>query len=118
MRAAKSILAVVALSAITVLPSSAQERPNPDARPVRVQVGISFFMPGSTIEANDEASRVREHARRIVYDMAAKECGLLLNALAGSCRLESVTVNVNRQAGQQLEGFFVNGNMAYAITLK
>lgn len=34
------------------------------------------------------------------------------------CRLENVTVNVNRQMGQQVEGYMVSGNMAYSVTLK
>jgi hypothetical protein len=120
MRAAKSILLAAALSAVTFLQSSAQERLSIDAsgRPVRVQVGINFFMPGIASDANDEAARVRENARKIVYEMAAKECGVLQSVLASSCRLEALNVNVNRQAGQQLGGFLVNGSMTYSITLK
>jgi len=38
--------------------------------------------------------------------------------LAQECRLESITVNVNRQFGQQVEGYTAMGNMTFQITLK
>lgn len=87
-------------------------------RPVRVQLGVNFFMPGSPNDTGEEAERVREQARRIVYEMAAKECAVLQSVLARDCRLEAMNVNLNRQAGQALGGFFVNGNMTYQITLR
>jgi hypothetical protein len=120
MRAAKPILLAAALSAVALVHALAQDRMSIDAsaRPVRVQVGINFFMPSAVGEENDEASRVREHARRLVYAMASKECAVLQDVLANSCRLEALNVNVNRQAGQPLGGFAVHGSMTYSITLK
>ena len=55
--------------------------------------------------------------------MAGRECGVLQDTIAGECRLESVTVNLNRQVqamGQmgQAEGFLVNGQLGFQITLK
>jgi hypothetical protein len=38
--------------------------------------------------------------------------------MAKDCRLENVTVNVNRQMGQQIEGYMASGNMTFSITLK
>jgi hypothetical protein len=49
--------------------------------------------------------------------MAGHECELLENTIAADCRLESVTVNLNRQAGQ-IEGFNVTGQLGFRITLK
>jgi hypothetical protein len=118
------ILAVLLVSAVFALATfarpSAQDRPLLDRseRAVRVQVSVNFFMSGSTSEANDEAGRVREQARRIVYEMAAKECAVLQSVFANTCRLEAVTVNVNRQMGQPMEGFLINSNMTYSVTVK
>ena len=67
-----------------------------ERRMVRIQVGINFFLPGPTNDG-DEATKLRDRARRTVYEMAGRECGLLQDTIAAECRLESVTVNVNRQ---------------------
>ena len=107
-------------------PAMAQERPAPaPARNVtiRVQVGVSFFVPGPADESA-EAMASRDHARRSVYEMAARECELLRDKLADDCRLESVNVNENRQFGQQfggqqqVEGFQVAGQLGFQITRK
>jgi len=61
----------------------------------------------------------RDRARRSVYEMAARECGLLRDAIAKDCRLEAINSNINRLFGQQQqEGLNVNGTMSLQITLK
>jgi hypothetical protein len=50
--------------------------------------------------------------------MAGKECDLLREVLAKECRLEAVTSNLHRQAGQVAEGYNVQGSMNLQITLK
>jgi hypothetical protein len=84
---------------------------------VRVQSNINFFIAGPTGEG-EEAQKLRERARRIVYEMAAHECDLLREVLARDCRMESVNNNINRQSGQQQEGYTVNGTMSFQISLK
>lgn len=82
---------------------------------VRVTIGINMFVPavgGATFPA-------QETARRQVYDLANKECTLLRDTIADDCKMESINVNVHRQQGQQpVEGFNVNANIAYRVTLK
>jgi len=85
---------------------------------VRIQSSINFFMAGPSGES-EEAQRLRDRARRLVYEMAARECDLLREVLAKDCRMESVNVNIGRQFGQQQqEGYTVNGSMSLQITLK
>jgi len=84
--------------------------------PIRIQVNITLFFPGPTGES-EEAVKLRERVRRSVYEMAAGECGMAEQTLAKTCRLESVTVNVNRQAGQA-EGYTAAGNFVMRATLK
>jgi hypothetical protein len=85
---------------------------------VRIQSSINFFVAGSTGEG-EEAQKLRDRARRTIYEMAARECDLLREVLAKDCRMEAVTSNINRQVGQQQqEGYNVNGSMNFQITLK
>ena len=85
---------------------------------MRIQSNISFFIAGPTGEG-EEAQKLRDKARRIVYEMAAHECDLLREVLAKDCRMESVNNNnINRQIGQQQEGDTVNGSMSLQISLK
>ena len=85
---------------------------------VRVQTSINFFVAGPTGDS-EEAQKLRERARRTVYDMAARECDLLREVLARDCLMESVNTNINRQFGpQQTEGFNISGSMSFQITLK
>jgi hypothetical protein len=85
---------------------------------VRVQSSITFFVSGPTGEG-EEAQKLRDRAQRSVYEMAARQCDLLREALAKDCRMESVTLNVGRQFGQQQQdGYNVNGSMSFQITLK
>jgi hypothetical protein len=93
-----------------------------DRRGVRVQLGINFFLPGPTNDG-EEAAKIRDRARRTIYEMAGRECAVLLDTIASECRLDSVTVNLNRQTQQvpqmgQVEGFTVNGQLGFQITLK
>ena len=87
---------------------------------VRVQLQIQLFVAGPTDES-EEADKQRERARRIVYEMAARECDLMQAVIARDCRLESVNVNLNRQNNPQvpqMQGYQVGGSMSYRITLK
>jgi hypothetical protein len=76
---------------------------------VRIQSSISFFLPGP-VGDGEEAQKVRDQARRTVYEMAARECDLLRETLAKDCRLETVNANINSNRGefnrqQQQEGY-------------
>lgn len=87
---------------------------------VRVQSTVNFFFAGPTGDGED-AQKLRDRARRAVYEMAAHECDLLRDVLAKDCRMENVNVNINggRQFGaQQPEGYNINGTVNLQISLK
>ena len=85
---------------------------------VRIQNTISYFVAGPSGEG-EEAQKLRDRARRTIYEIAARECDLLREILAKECRIESVSSNMSRQYGQQQpEGFTINGSMNFQITLK
>jgi hypothetical protein len=87
--------------------------------PVRIQSSTSFFLPGPTGDGED-AKRLRDKARRTVYEMAARECDLVREVIAKECRMESVNVNISRQnyGSHQPEGYTVNGSMNLQVFLK
>ena len=85
---------------------------------VRIQSPINFFVAGPTGDG-EEAQKLRDRARRTIYEMAARECDLLREVLAKDCRMEAVNSNIGRQYGQQQqEGYSVNGSTNFQITLK
>jgi hypothetical protein len=86
---------------------------------VRVQTSFNFFVPGPGGDS-EEAQKVRDKARRSVYEMAARECEMLREILARECRMESISSNIGRQQmGQpQAEGYSVNGSANFQIILK
>ena len=84
----------------------------------RVQTSINIFMPGPSGEG-DAATQLRDRARRIVYEMAGRECGMVEDVIARTCRLEAINVNLHRQQGSNMgEGYQVSGNITMVITLK
>jgi hypothetical protein len=86
---------------------------------VCIQSSVNLFIAGPTADG-EEAEKLPDRARRMVYEMAAHECDLLQEAPAKDCRLEPVTSNLNRQqfGSQQSDGHMVNGSMSLHLTLK
>jgi hypothetical protein len=124
----KTILSGAAVCVFAATASLAQSPPRIPADPVgmpqrqegavRVQSSINVFLPGSTNES-EEAQKLRDRGKRLIYEIAARECDLLREVLAKDCRLESINNNIGRQSyGNQPEGYTVNGQMSFVITLK
>ncbi len=85
---------------------------------VRVQVRVTFFVPG-TVDDSDASFKAQEQARRKLYESAARECGVLRAAIAAQCRIELINLSVSRFfGGQQGEGFNATGNFNFRVTLK
>jgi hypothetical protein len=63
--------------------------------------------------------QLRERVRRQVYEMAGSECAVVEQVLAKNCRLESVNVNINRQApGGQAEGYTAVAGIVMRVIAK
>jgi hypothetical protein len=78
---------------------------------------MQLFIAGPT-DDSAEAEEGRARARRVIYDLAAKECELLRAAIARNCTLQSINTNLHRQSNQAAQGYAVNGSMSFQITLK
>jgi hypothetical protein len=93
------------------------------AEPVRITVGVSTFAPAPNGDS-ERALKAQEDGRRMIYDIAGRECAIMREALASDCRIESININVQHVAANQnyneprVEGFNINGNISYRIVPK
>jgi hypothetical protein len=113
----------IALFSLIVSPSLAQATrapfipKQPDA--TRVQVSVSFFIDD---DAKDiaKSTKLAEETRQKFYEMAGHECELLKSTVASECKLDNVSININRQQNyaQKREGFTATGMFVYRISPK
>jgi len=79
---------------------------------VRINVNVNFQISAAA-DLSDDAEKARENARRAIYEMAKRECVIILELMAQECRLESVNVNFQRQTHIQWpQGYAVNGSIS------
>jgi hypothetical protein len=113
--AASAQTAAVTPADSSSMPASGQQ--------VRVSVAVSTFVAAPT-DGSAQSLKVQADGRRKVYELAANECGMLRDILAGDCRLESINVNVQRVSASQnynqprVEGYNINGTVNLCIVTK
>ncbi len=88
---------------------------------VRVSLSLNAFIAAPV--DGDDALKAQEAGRKMIYEIAGRECAVLRDVIANDCRLESVNVNIQRtpanQFGQQkVDGFNINGNIGFRIVPK
>ena len=88
-------------------------------RTIRVQSNVNYFVQGPS-GSNEEAIAAQAKARQQFYVQASKECDVLLQTIASTCRLDQVNVNIQNQRyhPQQAEGFTLSGSMSFTIAPK
>lgn len=113
------VVALLAQGTAVAAQSPMQPRLTPDTSPndVRVQINVSFLIPG-VADDSEGSLHAQEKARRSLYERAGRECELMKVTLASECRLQSVNVSINRQFNRAPEGFLATGNFVYRITPK
>lgn len=113
--------AVAGLLLLAANSAHAQSRtivdPNSPARTVRVQVNVNFAVPSPTGDS-DDVLKTQESARRTLYGVANHECKVLMETLASECRLENVSVNINRQRHPNLDNVTAAGSFTFRVELK
>ncbi|MGI9384733.1 MAG: hypothetical protein ACR2PO_16395 [Methyloligellaceae bacterium] len=86
-----------------------------------VRVTVSFNMQVPLSDAS-EASLVsaQKERRKLIYRMAEKECAVLKESIAETCRLTNVNVStqVRRQGHDPALSLYLNGSAQFAISLK
>lgn len=102
---------------IQIQPAPGSQPRPPRAQPpqgnlVRVQIAVNFTIQNA---GGDAEQRLAEHARRRVYEMAARECEQVIEVFAQDCRLSAINVNVREQPGRDPR-MVVSGNIVLLAT--
>ena len=118
-------VAVIALSATMVPPitstASASMRSSLLQGAEIVNVNASFNSQAPLADTSDEAiANTQRTGRRFIYKMAVKECAVLKETIAETCRLTNLNVstNVQHQSGNNPVMLNLSGNAQFAISLK
>ena len=80
-------MTVASAQTIVVKPSEPRATGPIVAEQVRISVAVNLFIAAPADES-EAAIKAQEDGRRLVYDVAARECSLLRDVLASDCRLE------------------------------
>jgi hypothetical protein len=116
------LFATAATAETTIILDKARPQPlSPRVEPVRMQVQLNFFVPGR-VDLSEEGAKAHENARRVVYEIASRECAILRDVIASECQLDSVNVSVNvnnrMMAQQTIEGLTISANLGFRIVPK
>jgi len=118
--------AAIIASSATMMPTmtstaSASMRSSLMQGPEIVHVNVSFNSQVPLADTSDEAiARTQKTSRRFIYRMAVKECAMLKETIAETCRLTNLNVstNVQHQSGNNPVMLNLNGNAQFAISLE
>ena len=117
--------AIIALSATMMATmtstTSASMRSSLLQGPEIVNVNVSFNSQVPLADTSDDSiANTQRTGRRFIYRMAVKECAVLKETIAETCRLTSLNVstNVQNQANRSPVTLNLNGNAQFAISLK
>jgi hypothetical protein len=88
----------------------------------RVTLSTNRFVPAPS-DNSDQASKAEADGRRMIYDLAGHECGILRDTIAGDCHIESININIlrlppNPNATSRPDGFNVNASIVLRIAPK
>jgi hypothetical protein len=94
----------------------------PPAEELRISVGVNTFVP-SPAGDGEQALKAQEGGRRMIYELAGRECAILRDTLASRCQLDSININTqhmtNQNFGQsRVDGYTINGTINLRIVPK
>ncbi len=113
--------AILALSATMIPPASASMRSSLLQGSEIVNVNVSFNSQVPLADTGDDAiANTQRKGRRFIYPMAVRECAVLKETIAETCRLTNLNVstNVQLQPNRSPPMLNLNGNAQFAISLK
>ena len=113
--------AIAALSATMMAPASASMRSSLLQGPEMVHVNVSFNSQVPLADTSDNAiANTQRTGRRFIYRMAVKECAVLKETIAETCRLTNLNVstNVQNRSGNNPVMLNLSGNAQFGISLK
>ena len=86
-----------------------------------IHVNVSFNTQMMLQEIDEQALVDKQQAgRKFMYRMASKECAVLKETIAKTCRLTKLNVSaqLREQKNQNPFRLYINGNAQFVITLK
>ncbi len=114
-------VAIIALSATMMAPASASMRSSLLQGSEIVNVNVNFNSQVPLADTGDDAiANTQRKGRRFIYRMAVRECAVLKETIAETCRLTNLNVstNVQLQPNRSPPMLNLNGNAQFAISLK
>jgi hypothetical protein len=94
------------------------------AEQVRISIAVNMFVAAPN-DDSEQALKVQEDGRRLIYEVAGRECVILRDTLASDCRLDAININVqrvmasqNQNFGARNDGFNINGNVTFRVVPK
>lgn len=83
---------------------------------ISVQSSISLSLPfDQSVEVDEQIQR----AQKTLYDIASRNCSVVVETIAEDCKITGITNNVDMQRGNNRDGFLsVRGQINMAIKLK
>ena len=88
----------------------------------RITLNTNRFVPAPS-DNSDQASKAEADGRRMIYELAGHECGILRDTIASDCRIQSININILRLPPSQNstprpDGFNVNASIVLRIVPK
>lgn len=116
----KEIAAVVIALAIGAFPASAQRYPSGTFGKGETKIAVSYSIRVPLKDDSEEAqAEAMQRGRRMLYEMSAKECELILATIATSCRLEDLNVQSSvRRVRSKEEDLSLSANARFAVVMK
>jgi hypothetical protein len=88
----------------------------------RITLNTNRFVPAPS-DNSEQASKAEADGRRMIYDLAGNECGILRDTIASDCRIQSININIlrlppNQNSASRPDGFNVNASIVLRIVPK
>ena len=111
-------IAVLAVVSLTPAPAIAQSMQLSAGQVVQVNAAFNTSVPLTDVHPETLAS-AQQAGRKYIYNMVSKECAVLKETIAKTCRLVNLNISAQvRDRNNMPATLHLNGNARFAITLK
>ena len=113
------LVAAFAVTAFAEDDTSYVAAPNGQAH---ITLNTNRFVPAPS-DNSEQASKAEADGRRMIYELAGRECGILRDTIASDCRIQSININIlrlppNQNSAPRADGFNVNASIVLRIVPK
>lgn len=112
-------VSALAAAVLGAMPVALADPPSSPAAGHAIDVSVNYsFILAIGNEQGEALKALHEGGRRSAYEIAGRECALLLQTIATSCSLERINVNSNQQRNGIQDQIIVNANASFRIDPK